>query len=136
MTERVSAASHSQLGRIARGGALNLVGSVVSAVSSFLLVVAVANYFDENTAGMLFAATSLFVILEALTGLGTDTGLARFLLRCEAQGRYGDVATVIRSALTPVAAISIGCAVYQAAMLIVGHLVHSVASTMEGGGRM
>ena len=111
MTERVSAASHSQLGRIARGGALNLVGSVVSAVSSFLLVVAVANYFDENTAGMLFAATSLFVILEALTGLGTDTGLARFLLRYEAQGRYGDVATVIRSALTPVAAISIGCAV-------------------------
>lgn len=111
MTERVSAASHSQLGRIARGGALNLVGSVVSAVSSFLLVVAVANYFDENTAGMLFAATSLFVILEALTGLGTDTGLARFLLRYEAQERYGDVATVIRAALTPVAVISIVCAV-------------------------
>ncbi len=107
MSGSVSADSHAQLGRIARGGALNLVGSVVSAVSSFLLVVAVANYFDENTAGMLFAATSLFVILEALTGLGTDTGLARFLLRYESQGRYGDVVAAIRSAMVPTAVASV-----------------------------
>jgi O-antigen/teichoic acid export membrane protein len=107
----VSADSHAQLGRIARGGALNLAGSVVSAVSSFLIVVAVANYFDENTAGMLFAATSLFIILEALTGLGTDTGMARFVLRFESQGRYGDVVTVLRSALVPASVASVLAAV-------------------------
>lgn len=111
MNRAVSADSHAQLGRIARGGALNLVGSVVSAVSSFLLVVAVANYYDENTAGMLFAATSLFIILEALTGLGTDTGLARFVLRYESQGRYGDVISAIRSALAPTAVASLLSAV-------------------------
>lgn len=111
MSGPLSADSHAQLGRIARGGSLNLVGSVVSAVSSFLLVVAVANAFDENTAGMLFAATSLFVILEALSGLGTDTGLARFLLRYEAQGRYGDVVTAIRAALAPAAVTALLCAV-------------------------
>ena len=111
MSSSVSADSQAQLGRIARGGSLNLVGSVVSAVSSFLLVVAVANYYDERTAGMLFAATSLFIILEALSGLGTDTGLARFVLRYEAGSRFADVLSAVRAALWPSAAASLMCAV-------------------------
>ena len=60
---------------------------------------------------MLFAATSLFIILEALTGLGTDTGMARFLLRFESQGRYGDVVTVLRAAMVPTSVASVLAAV-------------------------
>lgn len=111
MSGSVGTDSHAQLGRIARGGALNLVGAAVAAATSFLLVVAVANSFDENTAGMLFAATSLFVILEALTGLGTDTGLARFVLRYEAHGRHGDIVHLIRTAVGPSAVAALTCSV-------------------------
>ncbi len=93
----------SSSGRIARGGAINLAGSVVSAVAAFLLVVLVANYTSENSAGMLFAAVSVLTIATAICTLGTDTGLARFALRYESQGRYGDVTAAIRVAATPVA---------------------------------
>lgn len=105
MTGTVSARSHEQLGRIARGGAVNLVGSVVSAVAAFLLVVLVANYTEESSAGMLFAAVSVLTIATAICTLGTDTGLARFALRYESQGRYGDVTAAIRAAVTPVAVV-------------------------------
>jgi O-antigen/teichoic acid export membrane protein len=105
VTGTVSARSHEQLGRIARGGAVNLVGSVVSAVAAFLLVVLVANYTKQSSAGMLFAAVSVLTIATAICTLGTDTGLARFALRYESQGRYGDVTAAIRAAVTPVAVV-------------------------------
>ena len=105
MTERLAEGSHAQLGRIARGGAVNLVGSVVSAVAGFLVVVLVANATSENSAGMVFAAVSVLTILTATCTLGTDTGLARFVLRYEAQGRYGDIAAALRSAAEPVVVV-------------------------------
>jgi len=110
MTARISTTSEAQLGRIARGGALNLAGAVVSAVSGFLLVVVVANNFSTDVAGMLFSATSTFLILVAIAALGTDTGLARFLLRYEAQGQHGDVRTAVRVAFRPVMATSLALA--------------------------
>ena len=60
MSGSVNADSHAQLGRIARGGALNLVGSVVSAVSSFLIVVAVGGL--GSLKGTLLAALVIGII--------------------------------------------------------------------------
>jgi len=107
MTARISTASEAQLGRIARGGAFNLVGAVVSAVSGFVLVVVVANNFPTDVAGMLFSATSTFLIVVAVAALGTDTGLIRFLRRYEAHGQHGDVRTAVRVAFRPVMATSL-----------------------------
>lgn len=131
MTSAVNADTQAQLGKIARGGALNLVGSVVSAVTSFLLVVAVANFFDTQRAGMLFAATSLFLILQALTSLGTDTGLARFLLRFEADGRHRDIPTAIRSAIVPTTAAAIVVAV---ALFLLAEQIAPVVGLGDPGG--
>lgn len=131
MTSAVNADTQAQLGKIARGGALNLVGSVVSAVTSFLLVVAVANFFDAQRAGMLFAATSLFLILQALTSLGTDTGLARFLLRFEADGRHRDIPTAIRSAIVPTTAAAIVVAI---ALFVLAEQVAPVVGLGDPGG--
>lgn len=134
MSGSVGTDSHAQLGRIARGGALNLVGAAVAATTSFLLVVAVANSFDETTAGMLFAATSLFIILEALTGLGTDTGLARFVLRYEAHGRHGDIGHLIRAAIGPSAAAALVC---SAGLFVVAPwLAPRIGLGAEGGVQM
>ena len=99
--------SDAQLAKIARGGAINLLGSLVAGVSGFLLAVVVTHGWDPGTAGTLFSATSLFLILTATALLGTDTGLARFVLRYQAQGRTADVPTVLRVALRPVLMVSL-----------------------------
>ena len=95
------------LRHVARGGALGLVGAGVSAVAGFLLVVIVTNYVSIDTAGLFFTVTSAFLLMSAITTLGTETGLARFLLRYEAQDRRGDIQPTLRAAFRPTLVFSV-----------------------------
>lgn len=104
MTEPTRAERH--LGTVARGGALGLIGAAVSAVSGFALVVVVTRTLEPEDAGVFFAATAAFLMISAIGSLGTDAGLARFVLRLEAEGRHGDVRRVIGSALVTVLVLS------------------------------
>lgn len=88
--------------RIAREGAIGLVGAAVSAVAAFLLVVVVTNLFTPHVAGRFFTVTSAFLILLPVATLGSDVGLGRFLLRFVAHGRSADIPSVIRAAFFPV----------------------------------
>lgn len=108
MTAPLSAATTHQLGKVARGGAINFIGAVISATTSFGLIVVVANTVSDTDAGSLFAATSLVLILFSVATLGTDTGLARFLLPLESQHRYGQVLGVLRAAYIPVCSVAAG----------------------------
>ena len=96
--------------QIARGGTLNMVGAVVSAVMGFLHVVIVTRFFRADDAGSLFSATSAFTILTTVGMLGTETGLARFMLPLKVQGRLGDQARLRRIALRPVMVFSFAAA--------------------------
>lgn len=128
------AATQQQLQTIARGGALNLVGAIVAATATFLLVVVVARTVEQEAAGALFAATSVMMILIGLAALGTDTGLARFLLRFEATGRRQEIDAVIRVAATPVAAATM---VLSVAVLVgAGPLADIIGLDIEGGSTM
>lgn len=100
MTER-TASTTGHLGRVARGGALGLSGAVVSAVGGFGLAVVVTRGFDPDVAGVFFASVSVFAVLVAACSLGIETGLARFLLRLEAQDRLADSRRVLRVAAVP-----------------------------------
>lgn len=115
MTESAPA-SHRHLGRVARGGAIGLVGAVVSSFSGFALVVILTRGFTPEEAGRFFAVTSVFLVLAAASVLGADTGLARFLMRYEAQGHHLDVRRVLRAAAIPVAV----AALVSALLLLVG----------------
>ena len=95
------------LAHVARGSALGLVGAAVSAIAGFILVLVVTNTFSTDTAGVFFALTSGFLVVSALATLGSETGLARFLLRYAAQGRPGDIPLTIRAAVRPALAGSI-----------------------------
>lgn len=88
-----------------------MLGAVVSAASSFLLVVVVTNQFQPETAGMFFAATSAFLVLLSFAGLGTDIGLSRFLLRYESLGRRPDIPHCLRAAYRTVILVSLALAV-------------------------
>lgn len=98
---------HSQLSGIARSGTLNMLGAAVAAVLNFGLIVVVTQAFDRETAGMLFSATSIFLIALSVSSLGTDAGLARFLLRFKSLNRQADMGPVVRIARIPVLICSI-----------------------------
>lgn len=89
------------LTHVARGGALGLVGAGVSAIAGFVLVVIVTRYYPADAAGQFFTVTSAFLLMTAITTLGTETGLARFLLRYEAHDRRGDIPPTLRAAFRP-----------------------------------
>ncbi|WP_017626818.1 lipopolysaccharide biosynthesis protein [Nocardiopsis chromatogenes] len=93
--------------RTARGGALNMAAAVAGAGLNLALVVAVARGFSQDTAGLLFAATSVFLIASAVAQLGTANGLVYFLARTRALGSAGQTRRLLCTALVPVAAASL-----------------------------
>ncbi|MDA2811243.1 polysaccharide biosynthesis C-terminal domain-containing protein [Nocardiopsis sp. RSe5-2] len=100
--------------RTARGGALNMAAAVAGAGLNLALVVAVARGFSQDTAGLLFAATSVFLIASAVAQLGTANGLVYFLARTRALGAAGQARHLLRTALVPVAAASLALAAAMA----------------------
>jgi O-antigen/teichoic acid export membrane protein len=95
-------AEDAHLRRLARGGMASLVGAVVSAMCGIALVIVVARTADKDTAGIFFAATSLFLIVLAVVELGTDSGLVRLIPLKLAHGLKSDLQAVVRAALAPV----------------------------------
>ncbi|MFB9802841.1 lipopolysaccharide biosynthesis protein [Streptomonospora salina] len=104
------------LGRVARGGALNMAGAAGGALLNLGLVVAITRGFSPDTAGVLFAATSVFLIGSAVAGLGTPSGLVYFLSRMQARGTGHAAARVLRTALGPAVAASLGAAAAMAVL--------------------
>jgi O-antigen/teichoic acid export membrane protein len=94
------------LGRLARGGALNLAGAMSAGVLGLALIFIVARGHDQATAGAFFAATSLFIILGAAAGLGSDAGLLRWVPRHLALGDHAAARRILPIALVPVTALA------------------------------
>jgi O-antigen/teichoic acid export membrane protein len=92
---------------IARGGALNLIGAAVSAVTGVLLVVVVTRALPQDEAGVFFALTSVFLLAEMVARLGTGTGLVYFVARLRSLGQPGRIRAFQRVALTPVVVLSL-----------------------------
>ena len=82
-------------------------GAIISTVAGFLLVVLITSNYDKATAGVLFSATSLFMVALSLVTLGTDVGLGRFVLRFAAESRNDAIRLCIRTALTVVGVLSV-----------------------------
>lgn len=100
MSGTVTAPADRHLADIARGGVLGLAGSAVAGLGGFALVAVVARGLPLDRAGTFFVITAAFLLLQGLSAAGTDTGLARFLLRHEAAGRGDHVLATVRGALT------------------------------------
>jgi O-antigen/teichoic acid export membrane protein len=109
-----------RLADVARGGTLNLAGAAASALATVCITVLVAREFSKPVAGAFFTATSLFLIVEAVAGLGAYTGAVYFIARLRSLGEQDRIPVILRAAIVPVVAASVAAAVV---LLLIGNLV-------------
>jgi O-antigen/teichoic acid export membrane protein len=96
-------AYRSELTTLARGGTLTLAGSIASSLLGFLLVVVITRgLHPARSAGVLFEAIALFMILSNTAELGADTGLVRMVSTYRATGRTQDIRRTLAVAIWPV----------------------------------
>ncbi|MFG1851307.1 oligosaccharide flippase family protein [Actinomadura geliboluensis] len=116
----------SDVGSLARGGALNIVGAVVSAVAQLVVVAVITNAFSQDEAGVFFAATSAFLLFGAVAELGTQTSLVYFIARFRSRGRTERIGPLVRLALRPMVLCSavLGAVLFAAAPWVAEVMVH------------
>lgn len=115
---------------LARGGALNLLGVVVSGSMQLVLTVVVARGVGASGTGAFFEAVALFTILSNVGELGADTGLVKILPRYRALNRNQDLGTVVQIAVWPV--IIFGIAMGAATWLLAPQLTSVLAHSQHG----
>lgn len=120
------------LEKLARRGTASVVGAGFSAVFGVVLVVIVTNGFTPTVAGTLFSATSAFLILEAVTLLGTDTGLVKWMPAHLASGRRGDLPRTLVVSAVPVLVVALVAAagLYVVAPALAPAMVGSDAASI------
>ena len=147
--EEAGTAGRAGLAEVARGSALNLAGAVISAAATLATTVIVTRHFSRAVAGAFVTATSLFLIVEAIAGLGAGNGAVYFIARLRPPGASrlpgtkgqspdgsgrppgtgpdGRVAAILRAAVRPVLVAS----VLSAALMLV--FAGPLARLLAGG---
>jgi O-antigen/teichoic acid export membrane protein len=127
-----------RLAEVARGGVLNLAGAGVAGLSTIGLTLIVTRSFSAAAAGAFFTAMSLFLIIEAVATLGAATGTVYFIARLRSLGQHHRIPEIMRTALRPVAVVSVAAAVVLALLaaplarlLVHGQLGHAGARPAE-----
>jgi O-antigen/teichoic acid export membrane protein len=107
-----------------KGSTLNLASSAASALATTGVTVLVAREFGKAEAGAFFTATSAFIIIGAIAGLGTNVGLTYYIARYRSLGEERRIPALMRVAITPVVVASLATAVFM--LLVAGPLSHIV----------
>jgi O-antigen/teichoic acid export membrane protein len=95
-----------QVDKAARGTALNLAGSVIAAVVSFVTVGVITNVYGKTGAGVFFAATAAFTLAANAARLGAESSLTYFVSRLRADEGHRLLPAVIKTALGATAGLA------------------------------
>ncbi|WP_435108268.1 lipopolysaccharide biosynthesis protein [Nocardiopsis synnemataformans] len=106
------------LRRVLRGGAVNMAGAVVGAALNLAVIVTITRAFSQETAGLLFSATSVFLIAAVVANLGASDGLVYFIARMRVFGEPGGVPRLLRTAVAP--AVLVACALAMLLLVCAG----------------
>jgi O-antigen/teichoic acid export membrane protein len=130
--------ANGRLAEVAKGSLFNLTGAAVAGLSAVAVTLIVTRSFSPAAAGAFFTTTSVFLIVEAVSSLGAVPGSVYFIARLRSTGQHHRVPEVLRSALRPVAFVSVAAAVGLALaaspvarILLNGHLGHAGAQPPE-----
>jgi O-antigen/teichoic acid export membrane protein len=96
---------------VARGGALNLVGSIIYGAANFAFLAVITNALGAEQAGPVVVAIAIFTVVSRIAELGASTGLVRMISRDRAVGRPDRIAPTIAAACVPVLVVGTACAV-------------------------
>ena len=108
---RPSAAAGPGLARVARGGALNLGGALISAIASARPHGHRHAELLPPVAGAFFVAMSLFLIVEAVANLGAYNGTIYFIARLRVLHAERRIPAIMRATIVPVVISSIVAAI-------------------------
>ncbi|MGY0233254.1 lipopolysaccharide biosynthesis protein [Longispora urticae] len=106
---RPTARDRADLGRVARGGVLNLAGAAYAGLAGFGVTWLVARGLAPADAGLFFASTAAFTVAVTVAKLGTPTGLVYWPARLRDSPHL--LRRMLRVALSPVAIVSLALAV-------------------------
>ncbi len=105
--EHVDRPDRAQLGGVARGGALNLVGALVYGATNFILLWVLNRELGTAAAGVALVAIAAFNVLARVAELGAATGLIRWVSRLRAQRTPELIAPMMWVGLVPVVITSV-----------------------------
>jgi O-antigen/teichoic acid export membrane protein len=86
------------------------------------VTVIVTRQFSRPVAGAFFTATSLFLIIEAVSSLGAYTGAVYFIARLRSLGEESRIPAILRAAVIPVVVASLLATTLL--LLVAGPLAH------------
>ncbi len=92
---------------VARGGALNLIGSIVYGIGNFVLLAVLTRELGAEQAGPAIVAIAVFMIMSRFAELGGSTGLVRTISRDRALGRFERIRPTVIAAVVPVFALGV-----------------------------
>ena len=123
---------------VARGGALNLVGSVIYGAANFGLLVVLNRVLGAASAGIVVVAITLFSVSETICEAGSATGLIRMISRHRALDEAEEIPATVKVAVVPVVMVSVVlavvlylCAHPLADLLSDGHQTATVARILQ-----
>lgn len=87
---------------VARGGAFNLVGSIIYGIGNFVLLAVLTRELGAEGAGPVIVAIAVFTIMSRFAELGGSTGLVRMISRDRALGRTERIGPTLVAAVIPV----------------------------------
>jgi O-antigen/teichoic acid export membrane protein len=94
------------LGRLAHGGALNLIGAGIGAALGFAFTAVASRQLGAARAGAFFSLVALTTITSTILQLGAPAGLVRMLARARSLGRLGEIGPLVIVGLVPVVVAS------------------------------
>jgi len=126
-----------KLSEVGKGSTLNLAAAGISALATTAVTIVITRQFSKPTAGAFFTATSAFLIVASLAGLGTNIGLTYFIARLRSLHEERRIPVIMRAAMTPVVVASIAATILL--VIFAGPLSHVLLSShhaaAEGGGK-
>ncbi len=94
----------------ARGAGINTLGSVITALSQFVLAYLVAQSFGDAGAGIFLAASAIYMILGNTAKVGSETSMVYFVSRLRADEPGARVAPLVARMVRPVLITSVALA--------------------------
>ena len=95
----------------ARGAGLNTIGSVVTAISQFVLAFLVAQFFGDSGAGIFLSATAIYMIAGNTAKIGSETAMVYFVSQLRAAEPTARVDAFASRMIRPVALAAVALTV-------------------------